>query len=102
MDGRPFEVGQWVEILADDKPTKLFQIVDVDPEQKILTLHNDITDYQNSVAPKMRRVTTYMTQPDYPHPDPLSPAHESANEPTKRWHLCGLSGCLAARRDRAR
>ena len=98
VDGRPFQVGQWVEIWADDQPNRiLLQIVDVDPEQNVLTLPDDIMDFQNSVAPKVRRVTTYLTQPDYPHPNPPKPAHESANEPTKRGTLCGLSGCLAAK-----
>jgi len=73
VDGRPLQAGQWVEIWADDKPTKiLFQIVDVDPEQSILTLQDDITAYESSTAPKLRRATTYMTQPDYPNPVPLS------------------------------
>ena len=103
VDGRPFQVGQWVEIWADDQPNKiLLQIVDVDPEQNILTLPDDIMDFQNSVAPKVRRVTTYLTQPDYPHPDPLSLLTSPPTSPPSDGTLCGLSGCLAARRHRAR
>jgi hypothetical protein len=82
VDGRPLQVGQWVEIWADDEPTKiLFQIVEVDPEQNILTFQNDITAYQSSTAPKLRRATTYMTQPDYPNPTPLSPLASPPTSP---------------------
>ena len=44
---------------ADDKPDKsLLQIVGVDPVRNILRFNDDLTEFQNSIAPKVRRVTT--------------------------------------------
>jgi DNA-binding beta-propeller fold protein YncE len=69
VDGQPLQPGQWIEIAADNIPAKLFQILVVDPEEGTLTLYDDITEYQSGVAPVARRVMTYTTQPDYPHPE---------------------------------
>lgn len=69
VDGRAFDRGQWVELTATDKPdAKLLRIEDLDDEQNVLTFDADISDYQNSQQPVVRRVLTYLTQPDYPSP----------------------------------
>ena len=69
VDGEPLQTGQWIEISADNKPAKAFQILVVDTQDGILTLYDDITEYQSAIAPMVRRVMTYTTQPDYPHPE---------------------------------
>jgi hypothetical protein len=56
---------------------------EVDSEKGLLAWHDDLTDYQNSTAPKVRRVTTYMTQPDYPNPEfTSSPTSSPASPPS--------------------
>jgi hypothetical protein len=66
VDHRPWLAGQWVELSAASKPSKLLQITTVD--ERLLTVSEDITDYRTADA-ALRRMTTYITQPDYPNPD---------------------------------
>jgi hypothetical protein len=66
VDHRPWVAGEWVEIFAAGKPPKLLQVTAV--EQRLLTLSADVTEYRTDDA-ALRRLTTYITQPDYPNPD---------------------------------
>jgi hypothetical protein len=68
-DGRPLAAGQWVEISGDDalKATRL--ITDVDADSGVLTFDADLPPYQDSDHPFLRRVTTYLTQPDQSEPE---------------------------------
>jgi hypothetical protein len=65
VDGRRFEEGQWVELIADEgTETKLAQITGVDSAGKKLTL----SETAESRFTRLRRIATYTTQPDYPDP----------------------------------
>ena len=66
LNRRRWQAGEWVEISAANKPSKLLQITAV--EERLLTVNGDITEYRTADA-ALRRITTYITQPDYPHPD---------------------------------
>jgi Family of unknown function (DUF6519) len=77
VDDREFEAGQWVEISASvgGKPdTRLVQINTVDPANMILAFREDISEFQKADAPaSLRRITSYITQPDYPILQPDTP-----------------------------
>lgn len=80
VDGYAFIKGQWVEMSADDVQDKQrLRIEGVDAGQRILTFDGDVTAFQNSTRPVMRRVLTYLTQPDLPSP-PFA-AQPSGGEP---------------------
>src|SRR5215213_609323 len=65
VDGRRFEKGQWVELIADEgTDTKLAQITNVDSAGKKLTL----SATAESRFTRLRRIATYATQPDFPDP----------------------------------
>jgi hypothetical protein len=81
LDGAPLEANQLVEVFDDVqipgfpigpqpapafKPT-VVQISDVDPVQRRLTLQG-APSFGKASAPKLRRVYSYLTQPDYPVP----------------------------------
>jgi hypothetical protein len=74
VDDRGFEVGQRVEIFADDKPDKiLIRITAIDASSKLLTFDTDISAYRPTKGPAIRRATTYITQPDDPAPAFINP-----------------------------
>lgn len=74
VDGRPFQVGQWVELLhPETRQGRLFQIAAIDEKQQTLTLRTDqdrfnLANFQGVKGLELRRITTYTTQPDYPNP----------------------------------
>lgn len=83
LDGAEFQANQFVE-LFDDAPLPLtaafspivVQITSVDPVKRQLTLAGPFagplgTGLSTASNPELRRVITYLTQPDYPEPDPL-------------------------------
>ena len=73
VDGRPFKEGQWVEFSARDGENyrARLRITNVagDPEGATLTCedpHGTLAAlHGGGVTPKLRRATTYTTQPDY-------------------------------------
>jgi hypothetical protein len=74
VDGRAWEVGQWVELLDKDRQRiRYFQIGSLDAQRNILTFHID-QDYprfrsgEKDRINAVRRVITYTGQPDYPSP----------------------------------
>ena len=69
VDRREFQVGQCVRIAAPAKADKVLHITGLDTEQNILTFSANITDFQGAGEITLRRITTYVTQPDYPNPD---------------------------------
>jgi hypothetical protein len=78
LDGTPFFVNQFVEVFDDAElpnsspafaPT-VVQISNVDPANLILTLHG-APAFNTPAAPKLRRVYSYLSQPDYPVPATL-------------------------------
>jgi hypothetical protein len=74
VDGCEFEPGQYVQITSAASPPAAFsptlaQISDVDAENCILTLNQTNPDFQKAAnKPMLQRVTTYLTQPDFPVP----------------------------------
>jgi hypothetical protein len=75
LDGAPFQVNQLVEVFDDAQvpnqiaafnPT-VVQITGVDQANLKLTLQG-APAFGTPLAPKVRRVITYLTQPDYPVP----------------------------------
>ena len=69
VDGYAFSKGQWVELAADDVAgKKLLRVESVDVDQKTLTFDDDVSAYQGSKNPVVRRVVTYLSQPDLPAP----------------------------------
>ncbi len=69
VDAYAFSKGQWVEMSADDVAgKKLLRVESVDAGQKVLTFDDDISAYQGSKNPVVRRVVTYLSQPDLPAP----------------------------------
>lgn len=70
VDGRALEVDQWVEIsAASGQKKKLLRIIDLDKDTGVLTFAQDVTEFQIETDAAIRRVTTYLTQQDYPNPD---------------------------------
>ncbi|HEY0408508.1 MAG TPA: DUF6519 domain-containing protein [Pyrinomonadaceae bacterium] len=67
-DNQSFKPGQWVEISAANKSDKkLLRIIALNPQTRRLTFDANILDYQNAGQASVRRLTTYLTQPDYPN-----------------------------------
>lgn len=71
-DDLDFQQGQRVEIWAEGVPAKVFGITQINPGQKVLTLHDSAADFHGTQA-QLRRVTTYSAQPDHPNPPDLAP-----------------------------
>jgi hypothetical protein len=69
IDGRPLEPGQWVELSAAGVASPLvLQVMSVDAN-RVITLSGSIASLQAGSSPVLRRVITYLSQPDYPSPD---------------------------------
>lgn len=78
LDGAPFQANQYVEVFDDVQlpnvnaafsPT-VVQITNPQQAQLALTLKAvSLPALTTATAPKLRRVITYLTQPDYPVPD---------------------------------
>ncbi len=69
VDGYAFSKGQWVEMSADGvADNKVLRVESVDADQKILNFDDDISAFQGSENPVVRRVVTYLSQPDLPAP----------------------------------
>lgn len=75
VDGLSFEVGQRVQISALDKPASaLLRVEAIDSKTQILTFDADISTYKASNTPVIRRITTYITQPNLPSPELVGPS----------------------------
>lgn len=92
VDNRELQVRQWVEVsAAKKKDGKLLQITALDEEKGILTFSDSITDYQNAGAATLCRVTTYITQPDYPNPEHAGLLTSPPSSPPKGSEHLSLS-----------
>lgn len=76
LDGLPFQDNQFVEVFNDVQlpnvspvfsPT-VVQITNPQQAQLTLTLKGALANLSSATNPKLRRVITYLTQPDYPIP----------------------------------
>jgi len=73
LDGEPFQANRFVEVF-DDAQGATFKpaVVQVtNPDHAQLRLKLQSVNLSGVTAPKLRRVITYMTQPDYLSPEPL-------------------------------
>jgi hypothetical protein len=72
LDGTPFQANQLVEVFDDAQSPKITPIVvrisNPDQARFMLTLQDAPNTIGDATAPKLRRVITYLTQPDYPVP----------------------------------
>src|SRR5579864_1880630 len=79
LDGSEFHTDQYVELFDDVPPSAkvafdptVVRIKSVDPKKRQFTFDTNLgTKLTNSSNPRVRRVITYLTQPDYPVPDPI-------------------------------
>ena len=99
LDGAPFQLNQLVEVFDDVQiasipagPTApaafaptVVQISDVNQAQLTLTLQG-APNFGKPSAPKVRRVYTYLTQPDYP----------GCRKACIEFDVSDLSGCVGA------
>lgn len=72
-DGRKFKLGQWVLILAVSSKSapgfpKVARITGVDLEGLKLKFDIQLEEIDNENSYTLSRITTYLTQPDYPEP----------------------------------
>ncbi len=79
VDDREFQPGQWVELFGEDKKDKkriqiTAQIASVNTVLSVLKFDTDISQLHNTLAPQLRRLDTYIFQPDYPDPPYTSPS----------------------------
>lgn len=77
-DGRPLSPGQWVTVSGDDGQRSTHFIVSVDEGLGVLTFDSNLPAYADADHPFLRRVTTYLTQPDQPAPEFTEPSDPSA------------------------
>jgi hypothetical protein len=64
--------GRWVELAADGVAPALFKVATPDPKTARLSLAADASAFSAATSPRLRTVTTYLTQPDDPSPSALS------------------------------
>ena len=88
VDGRALQSGQWVTISAANQPDKLLQITAV--SGLALSFDADVTAYRSAGA-TIRRVTTYLTQPDFPNPDFSTVASSPPTSPPTGQKVLNLS-----------
>jgi len=75
VDGIALQPGQWVELWAQGSPAPaplLVQITAVNAAAGSVTFASSVSSLGSpNTSPQLQRVTTYLTQPDYPAPPPL-------------------------------
>jgi hypothetical protein len=76
LDYQPFLSNQWVEVFDDVQPPStpafnptVVQSTNPVEEKLTLTLQGAPANLSSAANPKLRRVFTYLTQPDYPVPN---------------------------------
>ena len=81
LDGTQFQPNQYVELFDDVQPSSkaafpptVVQINSVDTTKRQLTFSTNLgSKLTQATNPRVRRVITYRTQPDYPVPDTITP-----------------------------
>lgn len=76
LDGREFELGQWVELLVNNEAPRLLLINAIDKNLRRVTVAAAISGFPFAAgaAVRLRRKTTYNSQPDYFKPLALTGA----------------------------
>ena len=72
---QPGQLQPYVEIFSNTTPVVIAQITDFDFENRKLTLSKDVSSVLKGQLPRLRRVVTYLTQPDYVVPSDLVLQH---------------------------
>jgi hypothetical protein len=77
LDGMPFQKNQWVEVFDDVQLPNVQQafnptVAQISAVDKLTLTLLGAPAFNTPSAPKVRRVITYLTQPDYPQPDALA------------------------------
>jgi hypothetical protein len=77
VDGYPLETGHWIELFEQGEnlssppgPLGVFRVSSVDEAHARITLEGELSGFESSPPRELnlRRVTTFLTQPDYPNP----------------------------------
>src|SRR6266545_4932298 len=68
VDGKDFAPNQYVELSATAVAPAVFRIVTAAQATRRLTLASSVAAFQNAAGLRLRRLTTYLTQPDLPDP----------------------------------
>jgi hypothetical protein len=68
VDGADFAPNQWVELTASNVAAAVVRVQATTPASRRLTFASTIAAFQNAAAFEVRRLTTYLTQPDLPNP----------------------------------
>jgi|GEM_PF-1574550 len=93
VDDREFQVGQWVELSAtvqnvqvtkEVQITRVAKVTNATPEYLELTFSTTISEFQNAdmQTARIRRITTYITQSDYPNPTSVAQSKLSLDAQT--------------------
>ncbi|MGH2709258.1 MAG: DUF6519 domain-containing protein, partial [Actinomycetota bacterium] len=75
VDGADFAPNQYVELSASNVAAQVVRVQAADPATRRLTLVSSIAGFLGADGLKVRRLTTYLTQPDLPNPPFLSQPH---------------------------
>jgi hypothetical protein len=78
VDGRDFAIGDWIELLADGKPTLLLQLTGIDKANHRITVGGQTAADVGATGTRIRRKTTVNAQPDY-----FKPLVLAGNDPAK-------------------
>lgn len=77
-DNQEFQAGQYVEVFDAAQPSggqtipaKISEVGSADPRKLTLTFGQAMASMPTYTAPHIRRIPTYLTQPDYPDPPKL-------------------------------
>ena len=73
VDGADFAPNQFVELSAANAASQVVRVQAVDPATRRLTLVSSVAAFQTATGLQVRRLTTYLTQPDLPDPPFASP-----------------------------
>ena len=73
-DDSGLATGRWVELSADGVPAELRKIAGADEPTRVLTLDSGVSAFDGPATPRLRPVTTFLTQPDLPEPALTAPA----------------------------
>jgi hypothetical protein len=68
VDGADFAPNQWVELSATNVAAAVVRIQATTPASREITLASSIAAFQAATGLKVRRLVTYLTQPDFPDP----------------------------------
>src|SRR5262245_15794763 len=68
VDGADFAPNQWVELSSANVAAAVARVQAADPATRRLTFASSIAAFQTATALRVRRLTTYLSQPDLPNP----------------------------------